>query len=565
MKHRFGAKSIISNHYLYNSLNRFFYSLRPTYDGPTSWLWFVGSARIGMFLVLVAGVYLIAPPVDFNRFLLLIYLAAFVSSVWYLVVLLRERTVSPVLTWTQMLVDFGVVSATISLTQGQESFFTFLLVIVILEAGILLGLTQGFVFASLSSGFMLTWFVHAAPLTTDPITHWYNFLIQCIAFFFTAFISGYWNQRVSRMKQFQHEILDNMNSGFLITDTRGLVIVINKAACQILDLVEGNITGLHVESIMRQESGAECPITTALRLHKDFSSYEFYTLTGRNEVKLLGLTTNRLKDNNGRQTGLIVAFTDLTEMARMRRELQQQDRMAVIGELTAGLAHEIRNPVASIRSAMEEINRSMDTPQLVERLAKIAVRESDHLNEIVSGFLDFARDPSRRHKVLEVGAILSEVAEQLSIKYEDYENASITLQWDEVPAPVMGDATQLRQVFINLGQNAIEAMNYEGNLEIILNRNAPHGPLDIRFNDEGPGIAPDKVARIFEPFYTEKERGVGMGLSICQRMITAHDGTIQVASRPVKGTSFLVRLPVYHPQDALQDKPQGEPQGEPQS
>ena len=556
MKKRFGANNTISNHYVYNNLNRFFYSLRPTYDGPTSWLWFVGSARIGMLLVLVAGVYLIAPPVDFNRFLLLIYLAAFVSSVWYLIVLLRERTVSPVLTWTQMLVDFGVVSATISLTQGQESFFTFLLVIVILEAGILLGLTQGFVFASLSSGFMLTWFVHAAPLTTDPVTHWYNFLIQCIAFFFTAFISGYWNQRVSRMKQFQHEILDNMNSGFLITDTRGLVIVINKAACQILDLVEGNIRGLHVESIMRQESGAECPVTTALRLHKDFSSYEFYTLTGQNEVKLLGLTTNRLKDSNGRQTGLIVAFTDLTEMARMRRELQQQDRMAVIGELTAGLAHEIRNPVASIRSAMEEIGRSLDSPQLVERLSKIAVRESDHLSEIVSGFLDFARDPSRRHKAVEVGSILSDVVEQLTRKYEDHENASITFQWDKVPAPVMGDATQLRQVFINLGQNAMEAMNLNGNLEIILNRNEPHGPLDIRFNDEGPGIAPDKVARIFEPFYTEKERGVGMGLAICQRMITAHDGTIQVASRPVKGTSFLVRLPVYHPAEEPQEEPQ---------
>ena len=520
--------------------------LHPSYDGPSTWLWFVGVARIGMLLVVAAGAQVIADEEEAFRHLLnAIYAAAFASSFWYLVVLRRERQIPAILTWTQMLVDFGVVAATISYTGGHLSFFTFLLVIVILEAGVLMGLLQGFVFASMASVYMLYQVFITSPSAPDQIAHWYHFLIQGLAFFFTAFISGYWNQRVSRMKQFQREILDNMNSGFLITDARGLVVAMNKAACGILDLVEANVAGRHVDGIIVPESGAECPVTTALRLGKDFTSYEFYAQIGADTSKLLGLTTNRIRDSHGHLTGLIASFTDLTEMARMRKELQKQDRMAVIGELSAGLAHEIRNPVASIRGSMDELQRNIDTPALVQRLAAIAVRESDHLNEIVTGFLDFARDPSRRYALFDVRDVAREVEEQLLRKYHsEDEHLAITLLVPYEACLVMGDKTQIWQVFTNLGQNAIEAMSGAGALEIVVDNNEGRGPVEICFNDNGPGIAPDKVSRIFEPFYTEKARGVGMGLAICMRLITAHDGTIQAASRAGGGTSMSIRLPL---------------------
>lgn len=524
-------------------MKKLFEYLHPTYDGPAAWLWFVGLARIAMIVVVAIGAQLVAGNKDeFLYFLTIIYAGALASGLWYLVVLRRENSVPPILTWTQVLVDFAVVAATISYTGGHDSFFTFLLVIVILEAGVLMGLLQGFVFASAASAFMLYQAVIKAPEVADPLAHWYHYLIQALAFFFTAFISGYWNQRVSRMKQFQREILDNMNSGFLITDEKGLVIAMNKAACGILNLVEANVAGLHVDGIMVQESGAECPVTTALRLKKDFTSYEFHARTGENESKLLGLTTNRIRDAHDHVTGLIASFTDLTEMAQMRKELQKQDRMAVIGELSAGLAHEIRNPVASIRGSMDEVQRNIDNPQLVERLAKIAVRESDHLNEIVTGFLDFARDPSRRYALLDVRDVAREVEELLARKYGG-PGLEVVLRTPRTSCLVMGDRTQIWQVFMNLGQNAIEAMDNRGRLSIIVDQNEKRGPVEIRFEDDGPGIAPDKVARIFEPFYTEKARGVGMGLAICLRIITAHDGTIQAASRPGGGTTMNVRLP----------------------
>jgi two-component system, NtrC family, sensor histidine kinase PilS len=523
--------------------------LRPSYDGPVSWLWMVGSARIAVLFIVAIGTNLTAESTQFLYILAPIYFGAMATSLWYLFSLRRQQALTSLLTWTQMIVDFGVVAATISFTEGESSFFTFLLVIVILEAGVLMGLLQGFLFATMASSFMLFWFTMTSRAAPDILTHWYTFLIQCIAFFFTAFISGYWNQRVSRMKHFQREILDNMSSGFLITDARGLVIAINHSACQILGLQEGNVAGRHVDGIIRPEADTECPVTTALRLQKDFASYEFYARTGDDLSKLLGLTTNRIRDAYGHITGLIASFTDLTEMDRMRRELQQQDRMAAIGELSAGLAHEIRNPVASIRGAMDELRRNIENPRMIERLANIAIRESDHLNEIVSGFLDFARDPSKKKEVFDVREVVNEVAGRFQREYAEEPKLTISAPEIHDPCPVVGDPTQIRQVVINLCQNAIDAMHGEGALTITIHpgrarpQKTSHGPIEIRFEDTGPGIAPDKVARIFEPFYTEKERGVGMGLAICMRIINAHNGTIQVASRPGGGTSMSVRLP----------------------
>ncbi len=515
--------------------------LRPSYDGPSSWLWFVGTARIAVVIIVAVGAHLIAHGMQFGLFLAAIYLAALASGLWYLITLRKEDIVPARLTWMQLLVDFGVVAATISVTGGHDSFLTPLLVIVILETGVLMGLVQGFMFACLSTAFMFFHFMVGMSLVIDAVMHWYNFLIQGIAFFFTAFISGYWNQRVSGMKQFQREILDNMNSGFLITDAKGIVIAVNKMACQILNLVEGNVAGRHVDGIMRADSGVECPVTTALRANKDFSSYELIVRTGPEETKLIGLTTSRIWDARNHITGLITSFTDLTEMAQMRKELQQQDRLAVVGELAAGLAHEIRNPVASIRGALDELQQNIASPAMAKRLAAIGVREADHLNEIVSSFLAYARNPVQRRERLELKQIAQEVKEHLERKYHPAESLVIELSAPDGPYETMGDPTQLWQVFTNIAQNAVESMKERGRLIMALSKG--RGYVEARFDDEGPGIAPDKVVRIFEPFYTEREGGVGMGLAICMRIVTAHDGTMRVASRPGGGTSMIVRLP----------------------
>jgi len=500
--------------------------------------WVVGIARIAVLAIGAVGLNRFGLDTQWlSLFLLTLYAFNLISSfIW-----LKQRpAASTIMTWTQVLLDFAVVAATVSFTGGHNSYFTFLLVIVILEAGLLQGLPQGFLFAILSTLFVCVQTGLSVP-PIPPIDLWYRILIEVLSFFFTAFISGYWNHRIYRLQEFQREILDNMNNGFLITDRNGIVSAQNRAADRILGIPEGSAIGRPVTAILRPDTGGECPVMTALRLERDFTSYELHAVTGPEETKLLGLTTNRIYDGRGRLNGIITSFVDLTEIDRMRQELRRQDRMAALGELAAGVAHEVRNPVAIIRSAVEELQPNTVTPEVTEKLIGIAVREADHLNKIVTGFLDFARNPVTRHEVFDVGVLAQETGERLHRKYADTEGLTVTTECDGRPCRVAGDRSRMRQVFENLGLNAIDAMGEQGRLEIAVVP-AP-GSFEIRFDDEGPGFEPDELARAFEPFYTTKESGVGMGLAVCLRIVTAHDGTIRAAPREGGGTRMTVRLP----------------------
>ena len=206
---------------------------------------------------------------------------------------------------------------------------------------------------------------------------WYNYLVQVMLIYLTAFISGYWNNRIYKLREFQSEILDNMASGFIITNERGMIAAQNVSASRILGIPSEESMGRSIGEIMHAASGDECPVLTALRSGKDYNSYEFQLQQPQGSTTLLGLTTNHMYNNESELTGLIVSFTDLTEMNTMRQELLRQDRMAVVGELAVGLAHEIRNPVAVIRGAVDEMRSSSQSQELIERLQAMALRESD--------------------------------------------------------------------------------------------------------------------------------------------------------------------------------------------
>lgn len=512
------------------------------YDRHVMWLRYLGVARIGVLSFLAVG----AAFMDLDRgqnVLLGFYIVGFATSVWYLLTLQRRVRLGAAQCWIQLLVDFAVVAVIVGYTQGANSFFTFMFVVVVLEAGLLLGLSQGFVLASMAVAFLVLQVF--LPVTTrtdgDQFEVIYNLLVQALSFYLTAFISGYWNQRINRLHEFQREILDNMNSGFLITDAHGNIAVLNKAARGILGLRTAD-TGRPVSSVLKVPSGGESPIVTALRSGQDYVSYEFEALKASGEAVLLGLTTNRLRDASGDVTGVIASFTDLTEMHAMREELRRHDRLAVVGELAAGLAHEIRNPVAVIRGALEEMGRGGPLPAALEqKLRGMAIRESDHLNEIVTGFLNFAREPSRKRETIDVRDLVNEVADLIRREDVNTPNLVVRTACPQAVRRISCDPSQMKQVFVNLGKNAVEAMNGRGVLEISVNEGP--GLVEVRFDDEGPGIDPDKIARIFEPFFTTKDTGTGMGLAICMRIVTAHDGTLRATARSEGGCSMRITLP----------------------
>lgn len=526
---------------------RFF---RPVYDGPPAWLWFAGLGRTAAILLIAGGAHaLVRDDLAYN-ILIGIYLAAAVCGVSYLYSLRATSQVTAGLTWTQMLLDFGVVAATVSFTGGQESVFVFLLLVVVLEAGVLLGLSQGFLFSLGAAAFLLWMSLAGGASGRTAVERWYSVSLQWVALFCAAFISGYWNLRISRMKQFQRDILDNMNGGFLLVDWSGVVAGANRAACGILGIDEARLRGRPVDQALIPEDGSECPVVTALREGRDYLSYECPVKTPRSGVRLLGLSTNHLYDARGRLETLIVSFTDLTEMDRIRKEMLRQARMAYIGEMAAELAHEIRNPVTSIRGAMEELGRGNLPPQTAERLTAITLRESDHLEKVVSGFLDFARNPELRRSRVSLVRLAGEMRELFEKR-----NPALRVEVRIEPGEedIHADPTQMRQLFLNLCQNAADAMKGEGRLDIVVQPRET--TVEVRFEDCGPGIPPDKVAQIFEPFYTDKERGVGMGLAVCSRIAAVHDGTIQAATRPGGGAVFVVRLPRALPAAPERDEP----------
>ncbi|MCX5757962.1 MAG: ATP-binding protein, partial [Candidatus Hydrogenedentes bacterium] len=192
----------------------------------------------------------------------------------------------------------------------------------------------------------------------------------------------------------------------------------------------------------------------------------------------------------------------------------------------------------------DEIQTNLDSHAMIRKLAAIAIRESDHLNGIVSGFLDFAREPILKRETVDLRGLVDEVREFLVHEYAPYEDLRIETVFPDGGAPclVHGAQSQLRQVLVNLGHNAVEAMDGHGTVTMSVVPSSP-GSFEMRVEDEGPGIPPDKITRIFDPFYTDKESGVGMGLAICSRIVTAHNGVIWADSRQGGGASLTVRLP----------------------
>jgi two-component system, NtrC family, sensor histidine kinase HydH len=255
------------------------------------------------------------------------------------------------------------------------------------------------------------------------------------------------------------------------------------------------------------------------------------------------------------------------EKTQVYERVKERDRLAAVGEMAAGLAHEIRNPLGAIKGAAQLLVGPDGKPAAITaesgEFLTIIVEEVNRLNNVLSQFLDYAR-PSRSDPAQQGEVDVNEVVRrtvQLIETYEASHRVRIDVRLDELVPGVAGDAEQLRQVFLNLGLNAIQAMEAGGTLEIVTSRRRRsrlgYGSFaEIRFRDSGVGIPRDKLKNLFIPFFTTKVRGTGLGLAISQRIVTQHGGTIEVRSSPGKGSTFSVFLPALGPSlPAPQDDP----------
>jgi two-component system sensor histidine kinase PilS (NtrC family) len=258
------------------------------------------------------------------------------------------------------------------------------------------------------------------------------------------------------------------------------------------------------------------------------------------EAITIGYAVTPLNSLDGQPAGLSIIFQDLTDVKFLERQLRLKDRMAAVGELSAGIAHEIRNPLAAIAGSVQVLRNSQSLTSQEQRLMSIILKESDRLNKSIQDFLQFVRPAERRAVEFDVAASLSETLDLLSNSLE-LSNHTIERAIEPPRFAIVGDPDQIRQVFWNIARNAIQAMPGGGVLSV---STAVDGNFfRIVFSDSGRGMSDEEQRAVFQPFRTNFPSGTGLGMAISFRIVQEHGGRIAVESAPGRGTAITVSLP----------------------
>ena len=468
--------------------------------------------------------------------------------------------------YVQLTIDLIIVTWLVYNTGDVESPFPALYLVIIFAASTLFGRRGVFALAitSASAYSVLNLLVITGVIpratgwpTYDPARGtWIQlmFALNVIAVFAVATLSSHLAERMRRSETdlvvatksladyrlYNDRIIESIRSGLITTDLDGNIITFNRAAEEITghkgEDVQGKSIFLIFGDIKKQiEAGLE-----SLRTRSRLPRFDIGCLTAHGKEIHLGFSVAPLVDEANHTRGYVVTFQDLTDVMELEREVRRQERLAALGKMAAGLAHEIRNPLASMRGSVQvlanELNLSTDQSQLME----IVLRESDRLNRIVSDFLTYARPPRIERTVVELSNVLSETVALLRNSTELKPNHQIIEEYPQEPVYYNADPAQLRQIFWNLSRNSMQAMPLGGELRITLS--APAGSdVTIVFADTGMGMSQEQKERLFEPF--NSRTGTGLGMAIVYQLVRDHNGRIIVDSEGGKGTRISLKLP----------------------
>ena len=327
---------------------------------------------------------------------------------------------------------------------------------------------------------------------------------------------------------YNENILQSVPSGVISLDEALRVTKVNLSAEKILEIKRESTLGKYHADVLNK------PITDLLNDKKIIERGEIAYLTPSGRRIWLGLTLSPLKDREGNIIGQILIFTDLTQLKALEAQMELRSRLSSLGEISAGIAHELRNPMAVIAGYTQLLSKKAD-PSLKPTVDAITT-EINVMNRIISDFLSFAKPAELAISDVDLKKITENCIVTL---VRERNNIKVHLDIENLPV-IKGDEILLRQAFTNLIQNAVEAMPAGGDLTI---KYATSNQLEIMVSDTGPGIAENMADKIFLPFFTTKDRGTGLGLSLVQKIIVSHGGSISVDSNK-RGATFRIRLPL---------------------
>ena len=349
-------------------------------------------------------------------------------------------------------------------------------------------------------------------------------------------------REITSLKAYTDDVLASMTNGLMTIDLEKKIVTVNEMAEKIIGRGKEGIAGFSMEQVLGEQHPLYKILMETLAQEKGVSHIEVELKMDEESLWLIA-STSMLTDGDGKQIGALVIFQDITDIKALEEKLRQADRLAALGTLSAGLAHEIKNPLSAIKTFVQLLPQKIGNPSFMERFHVTVPREIDRINQLVEDLLELTRKRIRPHSDLNVDALILQV---INLHGEEMKKREITFKnhLDRTLLPVQGDAETLYRAFSNLAINAIQAMPNGGTLSISSRLEPSSSSVEITFRDNGIGMDETTAKNIFNPFFTTKDTGAGLGLALTQKIIEDHKGTIEVISERGKGTIFVLKLPV---------------------
>jgi PAS domain S-box-containing protein len=356
---------------------------------------------------------------------------------------------------------------------------------------------------------------------------------------------------LEKVYQFHKGIIQSISNGLITIDYQGNITFINTAALKVLQFEYQELVGEPVRTIFADEREADTILSKILNKKHMFESREANLLSRTHKIIPIGFTTTLLSSSDLEYDGVIISFRDLTNLHHFRMQMERIDRLATLGEVSAGIAHEIRNPLAGIKTSAQVLEESFSPGDHRSQLVARIVKEIDRSNELLKKFFNFAKPGKPKQEFCSLDALIEGVYLLLSSKMKKKEIEFSKDYQSNIP-DVYVDENQIEQVLINLMLNSLDALAKSGSIHVILKKakeselNYTIGleiPVVMVLEDTGCGINTENLEKIFNPFFTTKDDGVGLGLSISSRLIEENGGKMLVESEVNKGTRFIIYLP----------------------
>jgi len=466
----------------------------------------------------------------------------------------------------QLAGDVLVVSAFIYFTGGITSYFSSLYVLGIVAASTVQFRRGGMLVAVLSAllygGVVLAQYMTAEGLLHDP---WlispvlpqrsvagYTYLLNTFGFFAVALLSGSLAEsvratgarllqastQIANLQALNQHVIDSLPSGLATTDNTGRVLTFNRAAEIITGRPSASVIGQPIGEVLQLAPDTVKALTADLGGSRGRRMEGNYLRDG--QPMEIGLSAANLQTPGGR-AGTLFSFQDVTEFKKLERDARMQQRLAAVGEMAAGIAHEIRNPLASMSGSIQILRQELPLSTEQSQLMDIVLRESERLNTTIGSFLAYARPQRFAIERFDVRRALNDAALLLRNSAEVQDDHVIDVNVPGTELWYEADEGQIKQIVWNLATNGLRAMPNGGHLYLEGGRGADGVVITVR--DEGVGIPAEELDGLFQPFHGSFVKGSGLGLAIVHRIVTDYNGEIQVDSQPGRGTTVAVRLP----------------------